>query len=66
MIGVLSVREISLIEKLDFDLIFSTIYLNNLEWPVLVLDPLFNFKTIDLVKNFLEFHSDKLKRVNPN
>lgn len=54
VLAVLSSREIRLIEKLDADLVFSTLALEGIDKPLLVLEPIIKEESKKLIHSFLQ------------
>lgn len=65
VLAVLSSREIGLIEKLDVDLIFSTLPLRELKKPLLVLEPIIKEDSKKLIRDFLQQNKEH-RRINSN
>ncbi|GMA46492.1 BglG family transcription antiterminator [Tetragenococcus muriaticus] len=65
VLAVLSSREIGLIEKLDVDLIFSTLPLRELKKPLLVLEPIIKEDSKELIRDFLQQNKEH-RRINSN
>lgn len=62
VLAVLSSREVALIEKLDVDLIFSTVAIRYSEKPVLELEPIIKEESKRRITAFLT-ENQKLKRL---
>ncbi|HEL1584547.1 TPA: transcription antiterminator [Streptococcus suis] len=56
--AILSSSDISLVDKLDIDLIFSTVELNYAGKPVMVLESIIQEETKLRIQSFLNMHSD--------
>ncbi|MGG5373126.1 BglG family transcription antiterminator [Enterococcus sp. AZ196] len=65
VLAVLSSREVDLIEKLDVDLIFSTVAIDYLQKPVLELEPIIKEESKKRITSFLN-ENQKLKRLVNN
>lgn len=63
IVAVLSTLDLEFIEKLDIDLIFSTIPIDYPQKPVLVLTPILRHRDKHEIKFFLEKHQDKRRIV---
>lgn len=66
VIAVLSSREIELVDKLDIDVIFSTLEIESMSKPVLVLDPIIKAENIGMIDTFLEKYQNCKRLVNNN
>lgn len=66
VVAVLNSRELELIDKLDVDLIFSTVGINYLKKPTLILEPLIRGDSQDKIKLFLEENSQFKRTVTHN
>lgn len=53
IVAVLSSKEISIVEKLDVDLIFSTYHLGDQSKPLLVISPIINKENQSIISDFL-------------
>ncbi len=64
IVAVLSSYELSFIEKLDVDLIFSTISIDYSKKPLLLLNPILRQSDKEEIRLFLEEHHDKQRMTN--
>nr|MDK7630409.1 BglG family transcription antiterminator [Globicatella sanguinis] len=64
ILAVVSSHDITLLEKFDADLVFSTIHFEYTKKPLLVIDSIFNSETKLLVNTFLEQNSSLKRTVN--
>ncbi|WP_208560748.1 BglG family transcription antiterminator [Marinilactibacillus kalidii] len=64
IVGVLSSREIHLIEKLDVDVVFSTLALTYEQKPLLVLDPIIREEDKQTIEAFLTKHQQFKRLTN--
>ncbi|MCF1617300.1 BglG family transcription antiterminator [Tetragenococcus koreensis] len=65
VLAVLSSREIGLIEKLDADLVFSTVPIEEMNKPLLVLEPIIKEDSKALIHNFLQ-QNKEYRRISSN
>lgn len=65
VLAVLSSRELELIEKLDVDLVFSTVFIQYTQKPVLELEPIIKEESRKRITSFLN-ENQKLKRLINN
>ncbi|OJG83354.1 transcription antiterminator BglG [Enterococcus ratti] len=65
IVAVLSAKESVLVDKLDIDLIFTTLQLPCQRKPILVIDPILTENSRPLVTEFLKTHHE-LQRLKPN
>nr|WP_281163930.1 PTS sugar transporter subunit IIA [Allofustis seminis] len=66
VIAVLNTNEKYLIDKLDVDIIFSTVPIGQTTIPFLVVDPIFTEITIQQIKTFLKENQNLAKRIPKN
>lgn len=66
ILGVFSTKDISIINKLEIDVIFSTIPLINVDIPVLVLDPLISKENFSIIHQFLKINEGKVQKEHQN
>ena len=64
IVGVLSSRETDLIEKLDVDVVFSTLPLDYDQKPLLVLDPIIKEEDQQTIETFLKCHQQFKRLTN--
>ncbi|MGT2910452.1 BglG family transcription antiterminator [Streptococcus cameli] len=64
VLAVLNSREIDVVQKLDVDLVFSTIELEYYEKPFLVLESIIQEDTKERIQQFLKLHQDKQIIIN--
>lgn len=64
-VGVLSSRETDLINKLDVDVVFSTLNIPFKGKPLLILDPIIKEEDKETIRNFLQ-ENNQLKRMTHN
>lgn len=67
VLAVLSSKEVDIIDKMDIDLVFSTVSIVYRAKPVLVLDPIIREENIKFIEKFLE-ENNQVKRMisSPN
>lgn len=62
VIGVFSSRELATVEKLDIDLVFSTISIDYTAHPYLKIEAIISDNQKDLINRFLEFNSNRKRK----
>ncbi|MGT2666837.1 BglG family transcription antiterminator [Streptococcus rifensis] len=66
ILAILNSREIDVIQKLDVDLVFSTIEMDYRAKPLLVLDSIIQEDTKQRIQQFLNLHQDKQTIITKN